>query len=118
MLEHTDIRKKIELYFVGILILVSVFYGIWRAYPLLSGATITIYNPGDGDTVASTTFEISGKVSKVKEITLQGRLIPIETDGHFREILMAQEPYTTIIITATDFYGATVSKTLHVTPEH
>jgi hypothetical protein len=117
MFEYNDVRKKIEFYTVGFLVLISLLYGGWRAYPLISGASITVYNPQDGDTVASTTFELSGQVSKVREITVQGRLIPIETDGHFREILMAQYPYTTIIITATDFYGKTVTKTLRVAPQ-
>lgn len=117
MLEHYDLRKKIEFYLLGGLILISLIYGGFRAYPLITGPTITIYNPQDGDTVASTTFELSGKVSRVKEITVQGRLIPIGTDGHFTEILIAEAPYTILIISATDFYGATVTKTLRVIPK-
>lgn len=89
---------------------------MFKAYPLVSGPSITIYNPHEGDIVASTTFEVSGKVSKVKEITLQGRPIPIGTDGHFAEILLAQKPYTILVITATDFYGKTITKTLRVAP--
>jgi hypothetical protein len=81
------------------------------------GPQITIYNPHDGDTVTSPTFELSGQVSKVKEITVQGRPIPIGTDGHFTEILLAQSPYTILVITATDFYGKAITKTLRVIPE-
>lgn len=117
MLEHYDLRRKIEFYLLIGLISLSVIYGGFRAYPLIVGPTITIYNPQDGDTVASTTFELSGKVSKVKEITVQGRLIPIGTDGHFTEILIADAPYTILVISATDFYGATVTKTIRVIPK-
>ncbi|MEN9881209.1 MAG: Glucodextranase, domain [Candidatus Parcubacteria bacterium] len=117
MLEHNDIRKKIELGIIGLLLLTAFVYGIFRAYPLFIGPSITIYNPKDGDTVASTTFELSGEVSKVKEITVQGRPIPIDTEGHFREILVANPPYTILVITATDFYGSTVTKTLRVIPQ-
>ncbi len=117
MLEHYDLRKKIELFLLGGLILISLVYAGFRAYPLIIGPTITIYNPQDGDTVASTTFELSGKVSKVKEITVQGRLIPIGTDGHFTEILIAEAPYTILVISATDFYGAIVTKTIRVIPK-
>lgn len=92
-------------------------YGAFRAYPLLVGPTITIYNPHDGDTVSSTTFELSGQVSRVKEITVQGRPIPIGTDGHFTEILLAQKPYTIIVLIATDFYGKSITKTIRVRPE-
>lgn len=117
MIEHYDLRKKIELYLLGVLILVSIIYAGFRAYPLITGPTLTIYNPQDGDTVASTTFELSGKVSKVREITVQGRLIPIGTDGHFTEILIAEAPYTILVISATDFYGATIKKTIRVIPK-
>ena len=117
MLENNDTRKKIEIYLLTILLVTSFLYGCFRAYPLLSGPRIILYNPHDGDKVASTTFEISGKVSHVKEITIQGRPIPIGTDGNFAELLLAQTPYTLIVISATDFYGAKTTKTLRVTPE-
>ncbi len=117
MLEHNDTRKKIEIFFIGFLVLLALSYGIWRAYPLIAGPQIVIYNPHDGDYVASTTFELSGTVSRGKEITIQGRLIPIDTDGNFKEILIAQSPYTILVITATDFYGATITKTLRVIPK-
>mgnify|MGYP000110718572 CR=1 FL=1 len=112
-----DVRKKLELYALGFLIVIAISYGLFRAYPLIIGPTITIYNPHDGDYVKNTTFEISGHVSRVKEITLQGRPIPIGTDGHFTELITAQKPYTLIVLTATDFYGKHVTKTIRVLPE-
>jgi hypothetical protein len=116
MLEHSGANKKIETYFISLLVILAVLYGCFRAYPLIAGPAIKIYNPHDGDTVASTTFELSGEVKRVKEITINGRPIPIGTDGNFTEIMIAQYPYSILVITATDFYGATVVKTLHVTP--
>ena len=117
MLDYPDLRKIIEIYGLTILILISLSYGSFKIYPLLAGPKITIYNPRDGDMVASTTFEISGQVSRVKEITINGRPVAIGTDGNFAEILIASAPYTILVITATDFYGATVTKTLRVIPE-
>lgn len=117
MLSPYDLRKKLEIYGILMLIIVALSYGGFKAYPLIIGPRISIYNPHDGDTVSSSTFEISGQVSRVKEITLQGRPIPIATDGHFAEILIAQSPYTIIVLTATDFYGKTIIKTLRVKPE-
>lgn len=116
MLEPYDIRKKLELGLVVLLILVACFYGATKAYPLIAGPSVVIYSPQDGETVASSTFELSGKAKRVKEIRVQGRPIPIDTDGHFVELLVAMEPYTILTITATDFYGKTVIKTLRVTP--
>ena len=112
-----DIRKKIEIVTIISLIVVSFIYGIIKAYPLLIGPRISVYYPQDGDTVPRTIFELSGKVSRVKEITVNGRPIPIGTDGHFTEIMVAQSPYTILVLHATDFYGKSTSKILRVVPE-
>jgi hypothetical protein len=111
-----DLRKQLETYLFGGLVAVSVMYGLWRAYPLIAGPHITINTPLDGETVSSSTFLISGQVSRVKNIEIQGRAIPIDKEGIFSEILVAQEPYTILTIKATDLYDKTVVKTLHVIP--
>jgi hypothetical protein len=118
MLEHDDIRKKAEKYFLIGIVLLTLAYGLFRAYPLLLGPRITLYYPNEGDSVASTSFEVSGHVDKVKEITLQGRPIPIDTDGHFKEIITASSPFTTIVLTAVDFYGKEITKVVRVIPQH
>ena len=112
-----DIRKKVELYSIALLLILTVSYGVFRIYPLLRGPSITIFNPHDGDTVPGTIFEVSGEVSPVKEITLQGRPIPVDESGHFTEIIVAELPYTIIILTATDTHGKTITKRLTVTPK-
>ena len=117
MNQNFDFRKKIEIYFFTTLTFIAIVYGIWRAYPLVAGPSININYPHDGDIVSSTTFQVSGKVSRVKNILLQGRPIPIDKKGNFTEILVAQFPYTPIVITATDFYDKTVTKTLNVVPK-
>ncbi len=117
MLTYYDLRRRIERTFIVLLCLVSVGYGIFRAYPLIAGPSITLYNPHNGDFVASSTFEVSGLVKRSASITLQGRPITVDTDGHFKETLVAQFPYTILVIEATDAYGASVTKTLRVIPQ-
>ena len=112
-----DLRKQLEIYLFAALLLATLMYGTWRAYPLIAGPHVSITAPTDGATVASTTFTITGRVSRVKNIEIQGRPIPIDKDGNFSEILVAQEPYTILSIKATDFYDKTIVKTLHVIPK-
>lgn len=97
--------------------LLTIVYGIFRAYPLVAGPSITVYSPADGDYVASTTFEVSGQVKRANVITVQGKPITIDTEGHFSETLVAQTPYTILVLVATDSYGETVSETLRVIPQ-
>jgi hypothetical protein len=117
MLPYYDLRKRLELAFLVLLILVALSYGAFRAYPLISGPSITVYNPHEGDYVASTTFEVSGLVKRANIITLQGRPITIDTEGHFHETLVAQFPYTILVLEARDAYGDTLTKTLKVIPQ-
>jgi hypothetical protein len=117
MTPYYDLRKRLEIIFIGLLIFVAVVYASFRAYPLVSGPSITVYSPADGEYVASTTFEISGRVMRANIITLQGKPITIDTEGHFTETLVAQAPYTILVLVATDAYGKTASKTLEVIPQ-
>ncbi len=117
VIEYRDVRRKIEIFLIGFLVCATLLYGGFKLFPLIVGPQITIYSPHDGDTVSTPTFELSGQVSKVREITVQGRPIPIGTDGHFAEIVLAQAPYTILVITATDFYGKTITKTIRVIGE-
>ena len=117
MIEQYDLRKKIELYSILFLLLIALIYGGFRSYPLLAGPSITIYLPNDGDIVSSSTFLVSGRVLRTKEITLQGRPIKIDTEGNFREILVSHAPYTILVLVAKDQYGATITKTLRVIPK-
>lgn len=112
-----DLRKQLEIYTFAILLITAIVYGGWRAYPLIAGPHITISSPQDGAVVSSSTFQISGRVSRVKNIEIQGRSIPIDKEGNFVEILVAQSPYTIITVTATDFYDKTITKILHVIPK-
>jgi hypothetical protein len=111
-----DLRKQLEIYLFGSLIVITALYGAWRAYPLVAGPHITITTPQDNATVSSSTFTISGRVTRVKNISIQGRPIPIDKKGNFNEILVAQAPYTIIVLNATDFYNKSITKTMRVMP--
>lgn len=117
MLYTYDVRTTIKKYSLVLLILIALGYAAFQAYPLLMGPTITIYYPHDGDIVSTSTFEISGRALRSKEITVQGRTISTDTDGTFRETLVAYPPYTIVVVTALDSYGKRVTKELKVLPK-
>jgi hypothetical protein len=112
-----DARKRLETYLISFLICIAVLYGIYRAYPLLTGPSIVVTSPYDGEIVGSSTFEVTGTVKRATVITVQGRPITIDTKGAFTETLVASLPYTILVLTATDSYGKTVTKTIRVIPK-
>lgn len=117
MTPYRDIRKQIRIFFILGILAISIIYIAFRAYPLISGPAILLYSPYDGDIVASTTFELSGQVTRAKEITVQGKPITIDTEGRFTETLIATAPHTIITVQATDSYGKHITKTITVIPK-
>lgn len=117
MIQYYDLRKRLEVAFIVVLVCIAVAYGLFRAYPLVAGPSITIYGLQDGDYVASTTFEISGQIKRATSITLQGKAITVDTEGRFSETLVAQAPYTILVLEAKDAYGESIVRTLRVIPQ-
>lgn len=114
--DPNTLRRKISYIFIGLLVAVPVLYGAFRAYPLLIGPQITIIQPLDGESVASTTFQITGVVKRASTIILQGKPITINEKGEFSETLVASPPYTILVLVATDKYGKSATTTLRVIP--
>ncbi len=110
------IRNKIMKWSLILLLIIVTGYGLFRVYPIFMGPIITINSPQDGEKVPSTTFILSGKVLRAKEIKLQGRPISIDIDGNFTETLVTHAPYTILVLEATDAYGKKIQKTLRVIP--
>ena len=111
-----SIRNKIIRYALILLVCVVVGYGLFRVYPIFMGPVITLYTPKNGDRVASSTFLVSGKVERAKEIKVQGRPISINTEGLFNETLAVHAPYTILVIEASDAYGKKIRKVLQISP--
>lgn len=117
MSERLITREKIKLFFFVVLIILTISYGIWRAVPLILGTSITIYSPRDFDIVASSSFQISGRVVRATEVKIQGKTISTDTDGNFNETLIASPPSTLVVIEAKGKYNADIIKTITVVPK-
>ncbi len=109
-------RHQIISWSLVLFLIIVALYGAYRIYPLVLGPVITVYSPLDGDTVGTSTFQISGRAERAREIKLQGRPITISTDGIFNETLVSHAPYTILVLEAVDKYGKTTTRIIKVTP--
>ena len=116
MSERLITREKIKLFFFVILIILTISYGVWRAFPLILGTSITVSYPKDFDTVASSSFQISGRVVRATELKIQGKTVSTDTDGNFNEILVASKPYTLVVLEAKGKYNENIVKSITVVP--
>lgn len=106
-----QILKKIAIY-IGIFLV--AIYTIYRLYPYLLGPQIEIYEPKNGDQIASSTFKVSGKAIHSTHVKIFDKEIELNENGEFEDMLVLNPPYTILNITATDKTGRETKKEILV----
>jgi hypothetical protein len=100
----------------GGLLVLFVMYAMTKAFPYLKGPEVTVLTPKDGASVGTSTFLITGKALRVKELYLSGKSITIDPDGNFSETFVSYSPYTILVVEAVDRHNKRSLQTLTVTP--
>jgi hypothetical protein len=95
----------------GVLICLVVagllLYTGWQARFLLAGPQVTFTNELPF-TQAERVVYLEGNAENIVRMTLNGRQIYTDETGHFREMVVLENGYTTATIEAHDRYGRTV----------
>lgn len=100
----------------GSLLLLFVSYAILKSLPYMRGPEVTVLTPKDGAKVGTSTFLLSGKAVRVKELYLSGKSVTISPEGDFSETFVSYSPYTILVIEAVDRHNKRSLQTLTVTP--
>lgn len=100
----------------GIIIFLFLFlgYGMFEGKKILSGPSLTITQPQNGQSFTNQNNEISGSVSNASFIRLNDRQIFVDKNGVFREPLTLLSGYNIIRIEVEDKFGKKVQKELKV----
>jgi bacillopeptidase F len=109
--------KEKGLLALGILITVLfVIYGMFKAFPYVKGPEVIITSPRDGDHVGTSTFKLTGKAIRARELYLSGKSVTVDLEGNFSETFVSYAPYTILTIEAVDRHNKRSLQTLTVTP--
>ena len=100
----------------GGLLVLFVIYAMTKAFPYVKGPEVTIMTPKNGERVGTSTFLLSGKAVRVKELYLSGKSVPIDPEGNFSETFVSYSPYTILVVEAVDRHNKRSLQTLTVTP--
>jgi hypothetical protein len=101
-------------YLIGLLLLLIAGYGLIEAWPLISGPSMVIDSPQNGETVTGGTLTISGTVKHTTSLMLDGfPLIPTE-NGAFAATLTFPAGGSILTFVATDRFGHTVTRTREI----
>ncbi len=96
---------------VFVLLAIVLAYGVFEARPLLSGPSVTIDSPTDGQTVASGVVTISGTALRTVSLTLDGAPLVTDQSGYFSTTLAFPAGTTILTWSARDRFGRTITKT-------
>lgn len=101
---------------IGIALALLLVYGAIKAYPLLSGPSLTIDSPTPYATVPDGFLTLSGTAKRTETLTLNGAVLLIDENGHFSTTLTLPQGDAILSLTARDRFGRSVHgvRTVHV----
>ncbi len=102
---------------IAIVILVTlVLYGGWKAAPLLTGPTLSIESPVEGQSFEGGAVSISGVAHYTEKMTLNGAPLLIDSNGSFATMLDLPTGGAILSLTVTDRFGRekTVQRSVYV----
>lgn len=111
---HVAPKQLMAALLTGVIIGVIVFYGYYQSRAIIAGPMIVVENPKTGMVATTSLVTVTGTVQHANEITLQGRPIFIDLNGHFSEQLLLLDGYNIIEFTAKDIEGRMDRKTIEL----
>lgn len=101
---------------VAALLFLLLAYGLFKAWPLLSGPSLSIDIPQDYTTSPDGFIILSGTAQNTESLWLNGGPLLIDQEGKFEKILLLPSEGVILTFIATDRFGRSVSerKTVYV----
>jgi hypothetical protein len=112
MHQRQRVIRTLEWTIVGLFVVIVIGYSGFAAKRVFEGPQISIEAPSDGATMSTSLIVVQGTTKNALSLTLNGRLIPIDTTGRFQEQLLLSYGYNIIELVATDRTGEALTKTI------
>ena len=94
----------------AIVLLVVILYGLYEAWPLISGPELVIASPINGESFDNGYINISGTAVHTQNVILDGSPILTDPDGHFGTVLTLPHGSAILTLIATDRFGRSVAE--------
>ena len=113
-LTRTTTLRLIRILIIAILACGIITYAVFRSLDYARGPSITIIEPTDGSSTASTTVTIRGHVDRVNAININGNPIFMDVAGNFTQTLIIFPGLNKLMFSARDQFGRIVEKKLDI----
>ncbi len=107
-------RRLIRTIFVSIMVIVIVGYAAWRSLNYARGPEITIFEPLNGSTIATSTLLIRGQAERINNLMLNGSPLSIDEEGNFIQILAIFPGLNILTFKANDQFGRSTTQELRL----
>lgn len=111
---RSTILRLLKILAFLIVIIIIFLYAFFRLKDYASGPQIEIENPINGSTIDSPTTNITGRILRANNMTINGNSTPTDKDGNFDITILVHEGLNKIEISATDRFQRNTKKTLEV----
>jgi len=108
------LKKYIKIGLVAFFLLVIIGYAYWRAKDLIHGVVLQVEGIENGKTYFEPKIHLSGQVSKVKELRINGREIFMDKDWHWSDEILLLPGYNVITLATQDNFGKKEEKVYQV----
>lgn len=98
----------------GLAALVVLGYASYRSLPYIQGPDITVTEPADGSSIATTTVKIAGQAKRVNALSINGMPMSIDEQGNFSKTILVFRGINIITIEAKDQFERADRVTLQV----
>lgn len=96
---------------VGIVIALVAGYGLFEAWPLLSGPRLLVHTPSASERIPGGIVTIAGSEKRAVALTVDGNPVLPDENGTFSETVAFPHGTSILTVTATDRFGRTASET-------
>ncbi len=110
-----NLKHFINYFLIALVVGIVLFYGWYRARDFVAGPMIELSTPQNGIATTTHSIIVAGTAKNISDITLDGRKIFIDKEGHFSENILLHPGHNIISLNAVDRFGRNTNKTLEIT---
>ncbi len=107
-------KRLLKFAVIALLFGFIALYAFYQARGIIAGPTIFLDEPENGMTTSLAVITVSGTILRSDFITLDGRFISVDLEGHFSERLLLMKGYNILTIKASDREGREAEKTIEI----
>ena len=113
-LTRTNTLRLIKIGAGALIILLIAGYALSRSLNYARGPHITVLEPEHGAAILASTTLVRGQVERANNITLNGKALLIDEEGHFSETIIVFTGVNVITLEASDQFERSVEMRIEV----